>query len=150
MHHKNGTWLVLGVSGISFAIEFLIFFSFVITPDFCSFSVPLPLLYSTHYINIIEFHANRSLCHVDKSILGVHGINDLIMRSLMMVCREREREMAREKKRSIEDPCAQSIFRNMVIASDFISFSLARSPSDEMPRCLCTIWYAWLLFRRSV
>ena len=89
--------LGLGVSGISFAIEFLIFFvtGFFFALFLSRFLIrPFSSLQPTHYINIIEFHAIQSLCHVDKSILGVHGINDLIMRSVMTVYDENTRENA--------------------------------------------------------
>lgn len=66
MHHKNDTWTV----SREFYLQSNFFFHSLST---------------AHYISIIKFRANQSLCHVDKSIFGVHGINDLIMRSLMMV-----------------------------------------------------------------
>lgn len=78
--------LGLGVSGFHLQSNFL-FFSFTHSPFFLSRQ-------PTHYINIIEFHAIQSLCHVDKSILGVHGINDLIMCSVMTVYDENTRENA--------------------------------------------------------
>lgn len=75
MHHKNGTCR-LG-NFICNRISYFFVTGF--------FTLSLSLFHPTFYININEFHADRSLWHVDKSILGVHRINDLIMYSLMIV-----------------------------------------------------------------
>lgn len=79
MHHKTG---IRTASWEFHFSEFLIFNSFAIQLV-VEYLPPSSLSSSSSYYACL-YHwiecKNPSLCHVDKSILDVHGINDLIMR----------------------------------------------------------------------